>query len=192
MEDEMGAKLFALFLTTHQFQRTLKVLHENQANIWWDNVQTPTMETQAEVLALAFEKTYDELKESFGSNPQQWTWSRSASLELKHPLGEVALLRPIFNIGKREVWGGNETIHQSGFYLDSTSYAKVFFGSQMRTVVDFADVENGVNITPSGQSGHVLSPHYDDQAALYEQRSFRSQTLSIQQNWRKLLLVNKQ
>ena len=192
MEDEMGANLFSLFLTTHQFQRTIKVLHENPANIWWDNVHTPTRETQAEVLAMAFEKTYNELSETFGNNPKQWTWSRSASLELKHPLGEVALFRPIFNIGKHEVWGGNETIHQSGFYLDSTSYAKVFFGSQMRTMVDFADVENGLNITPSGQSGHVLSRHYDDQAELYAQRSFRSQTLRINNDWRKLLLSNKQ
>ena len=192
MEDEMGANLFSLFLTTHQFQRTLKVLHENPESIWWDNVHTSTRETQAEVLAIAFDKTYNELSETFGSNPQQWKWSRSASLELKHPLGEVALFRPLFNISKHEVWGGNETIHQSGFYLDSTSYAKVFFGSQMRTMVDFADVDNGLNITPSGQSGHVLSPHYDDQAKLYAQRSFRSQTLLINNDWRKLLLVNKQ
>ena len=192
MEDEMGANLFSLFLTTHQFQRTIKVLNENQASIWWDNVHTSARETQAEVLALAFEKTYTELSESFGNNPQKWTWHQCASLELKHPLGEVALLRPLFNISKREVWGGNETIHQSGFYLDSTSHAKVFFGSQMRTMIDFADVENGLNITPSGQSGHVLSRHYDDQAKLYAQRSFRSQTLLINKDWRKLLLVNKQ
>ena len=192
MEDEMGANLFSLFLTTHQFQRTLKVLHENPESIWWDNVHTSTRETQAEVLAIAFDKTYNELSETFGSNPQQWKWSRSASLELKHPLGEVALFRPLFNISKHEVWGGNETIHQSGFYLDSTSYAKVFLGSQMRTMVDFADVENGLNITPSGQSGHVLSRHYDDQTELYAQRSFRSQTLLINNDWRKLLLVNKQ
>jgi penicillin amidase len=192
MEDEMGANLFSLFLTTHQFQRTIKVLHENSTSIWWDNVQTPTRETQAEVLAMAFEKTYNELSESLGSNPKHWTWNQCASLELKHPLGEVALFRPIFNIGKREIWGGNETIHQSGFYLDSTSYAKVFFGSQMRTIVDFADVENGLNITPSGQSGHVMSPHYDDQAELYAQRSFRRQTLQINKAWRKLILSNEE
>jgi penicillin amidase len=189
MEDEMGPELFRLFLTTHQFQRSILFLHENPSNIWWDNIHTEGQESHADILAAAFKSVYDELKSTFGNNPDKWTWSNSAYLEIKHPLGEVAMLRPLFNLKKREVWGSNETIHQTGFYLDSTSYAKVFFGSQMRTMVDFSDVENGVNITPVGQSGHLISPHYDDQAELYAQRKFRAQTLSIQKNWRQLILT---
>jgi len=189
MEDEMGPELFRLYLTTHQFQRNIKVLQENPSNIWWDNVRTSTKETQSDILTAAFENVYTELKSTWGDNPAHWTWGKSAYLELKHPIGEVALLRPLFNIKKREVWGGNETIHQSGYYLDSTSYAKVFFGSQMRTMVDFAHVENGLNITPSGQSGHLLSPHYDDQAELYAQRQFRIQALSTEEKWRTLTLT---
>jgi penicillin amidase len=61
----------------------------------------------------------------------------------------------------------------------------------MRTMIDFSDVENGLNITPSGQSGHVLSPHYDDQAEVYAQREFRKQTLRIDGNW-KTLVFKKQ
>jgi penicillin amidase len=188
MEDEMGPDLFKLFLTTHQFQRTIKVINENPQSIWWDNIHTTTVETSTDILIEAFQKAYSELQETLGNNPKNWTWSNSAFVVLKHPLGEVAAFRPLFNIGKRPVWGGNETIHQSGFYLDSTSYAKVFFGSQMRTMIDFADVENGLNITPSGQSGHVLSRHYDDQAELYANREFRRQTLQVESNWRLLLL----
>jgi penicillin amidase len=191
MMDEMGPEIFNLFLTSHQFQRTILVLNENPQSVWWDNVQTSNQETHDEILSAAFERAFTELKSSFGENVELWTWSDAAFVELKHPLGEVAALRPIFNIVKREVWGGNETIHQSGFYLDSTSYAKVFFGSQMRTMVDFADVENGLNITPSGQSGHLLSPHYDDQAELYAQRHFREQTLTIREGWRKLVFTPK-
>jgi penicillin amidase len=189
MEDEMGHEVFRLFLTTHQFQRTIQVLHENEQSVWWDNVKTPSVETASDILAAAFDLAYHELKSTFGENTENWTWGNAAYVELKHPLGEVAALRPFFNVGKREVWGGNETIHQSGFYLDSTGYAKVFFGSQMRTMVDFADVENGLNITPSGQSGHILSAHYDDQAELYAQRKFREQTLKLQDGWRQLVLT---
>ncbi len=188
MEDELGPKVFQLFLTSHQFQRTVSALQHNPTCVWWNNVNTPEMENQADILAQAFELTFWELKSTFGDHPESWTWANSAFVELKHPLGEVAVFRPIFNIGKRPVWGGNETIHQSGFYLDSTAYAKVFFGSQMRTMIDFADVENGLNITPSGQSGHLLSKHYDDQAALYAERKFRNQTLIINKEWRTLVL----
>jgi penicillin amidase len=189
MEDELGKELFNLFLTTHQFQRTIKVLNENPESVWWDNSTTPIHEQQMDILCAAFDAAYRELKSSFGKDPAEWTWSQSAYLEIKHPLGEVAALRPLFNVGKRPVWGGNETIQQSGFYLDSTSYAKVFFGSQMRTMVDFSDVEHGLNITPSGQSGHVLSKHYDDQADPYARREFREQTLVVDSKWRKLLLT---
>jgi penicillin amidase len=189
MEDEMGPEIFRLFLTSHQFQRTILALHDNPQSIWWDNVNTTYVETHQEILGAAFNEAYHELKSTLGTQPDKWRWKKSAYVELKHPLGEIAALRPFFSIGKREVWGGNETIHQSGFYLDSTSYAKVFFGSQMRTMVDFANVEHGLNITPSGQSGHLLSPHYDDQAELYAQRTFREQSLAIQHHWRTLRLL---
>ncbi len=188
-EDELGKDLFNLFLTTHQFQRAVKVLNENPKSIWWDNAATTIREEQQDILIAAFDAAYRELASSLGNNPTEWTWSRAAFLEIKHPLGEVAALRPLFNIGKRPVWGGNETIQQSGFYLDSTSYAKVFFGSQMRTMIDFSDVEHGLNITPSGQSGHLLSEHYDDQAKHYARREFRDQSLAINSKWRKLLLT---
>ncbi|MFM9005324.1 MAG: penicillin acylase family protein [Flavobacteriales bacterium] len=189
MEDEVGHELFKLYLTTHQFQRSIRALNDHPNSPWWDNVHTTTQESRNDILQAAFEAAYEELERTFGSDVQQWTWGKSASVELKHPLGEVAMLRPFFSIGQRSVWGGNETIHQAGFYLDSTSYAKVFFGSQMRTMVDFSDVDNGLNITPSGQSGHLLSKHYDDQASLYAQRDFRPQTLRIEPSWRTLKLV---
>ncbi len=190
MADEMGKDMFNLFLTSHQFQRSVLALQQHPEGVWWDKVNTPTRETMTEILTEAFGCAHDELSIAFGKNPEKWTWSQSATLEIKHPLGEVAALRPFFNLKKREVWGGNETIHQTGFYLDSTVYAKVFFGSQMRTMVDFADVENGLNITPSGESGHLLSPHYDDQAPLYARREFRKQTLHVDKQWKTLLLTN--
>jgi penicillin amidase len=58
----------------------------------------------------------------------------------------------------------------------------------MRTMVDFADVENGLNITPSGQSGHLMSDHYNDQAPLYANREFRAQSLNTASCRKKLML----
>ena len=49
----------------------------------------------------------------------------------------------------------------------------------MRIIVDFGDVKNGLNVTPSGQSGHWLSEHYDDQHDLYAQRRFRNQVMDF-------------
>jgi penicillin amidase len=43
----------------------------------------------------------------------------------------------------------------------------------MRIIVDFHHPDSALNIAPAGQSGHLLSPHYDDQFAMYLQGKFR-------------------
>lgn len=178
MADELGEDLFRLLLETHQIQRTQLILAQQDSSKWWDNTLTDYAETKSDIIQGAFERTIDELKAEFGPNYKVWNWSKCLSLELKHPLGEVALFRPFFNEGPHTVFGGNETILQSGFKLDSTGHYKVFFGSQMRIMVDFAHTDSALNITPSGQSGHIMSPHYDDQAKLYRDRKFRLQTMN--------------
>jgi penicillin amidase len=176
--DEMGDELFEIFGTTHQFQRAQRRLINDSASVWWDDIRTPVVETRDSIFWYAFEKSFDELREQFGDNPKIWRWGKACKLELKHPLGEVALFRPFYNIGPYEVSGGNETIRQSGFYHDSTGVYKVHFGSQMRIMVDFAHADSAWNITPAGQSGHLLSPHYSDQTALYNNGEFRVMSMA--------------
>jgi penicillin amidase len=45
-------------------------------------------------------------------------------------------------------------------------------------VIDFSDIENSVSILPTGQSGVQSSPHYSDQAALYNNNKFRKMKLN--------------
>lgn len=173
--DEIGEERFGLFLQTHQLQRTQKALYYNENSAWWDIKGTIKIEKREDILFKAFCKSIEELKAQLGDNPKVWNWRKAATLELKHPLGEVAIFRPLFNVGPEEIYGGNETILQSGFKLDSTGEYKVFFGSQMRIIVDFANVDSSLNVTPCGQSGHVMSKHYQDQAKKYREMKFRTQ-----------------
>jgi penicillin G amidase len=173
--DEMGLGNFDVFSTTHQFQRALQRLCLDTNSRWWDNVNTSEIENYTDILRGAFTKSFSELESQIGSNPKLWYWSKVCSLELRHPLGEVAFFRPLFNVGPEPTHGGNETILQSGFKHDSTGVYKVYFGSQMRILVDFANPDSALNITPSGQSGHIMSPHYKDQWNLYREGKFRVQ-----------------
>jgi penicillin amidase len=179
MQDEIGSQRFELFLTNHQMQRAYGKLLFLDASPWWDNVSTSEKESRSAILEKAWRKTIEVLKTEYGEDEEQWKWSETAHLQIQHPLGKVAILKPFLNLDEHEIFGGNETIHQSGFYLDSTAHFKVFFGSQMRIIVDFCDVRNCWNITPSGQSGHFLSPHYDDQSEDYHHQKFRPQTMSM-------------
>jgi penicillin amidase len=180
MEDELGPKAWELFCTNHQYQRAYGHLLWQEHSPWWDDVRTPQVENRAMILTKAWQKTWSILTKEYGENPALWKWEESCQLEIGHPIGKVALLAPFFNGPKHPVHGSNETIHQSGFHPDSLGHFKVLFGSQMRIIVDFGDARNGCNVTPSGQSGHWLSQHYDDQQELYAQRCFRNQTMKNQ------------
>jgi penicillin amidase len=181
MVDEIGEERFKLFLQTHQIQRTQLLLFQKEASPWWDIKGTIQLETRRDLIYKAFCMSVDELSDQLGKNPKVWNWRKVTTLELKHPLGEVALFRPLFNVGPEPVNGGNETILQSGFKMDSTIQNKVFFGSQMRIILDFADAANGVNITPCGQSGHLMSKHYRDQAERYREMKFREMLMDRSQ-----------
>lgn len=74
--------------------------------------------------------------------------------------------------------GGNETIVNLGFQLNSEGRYPVSFGPAMRIIIDFADIENSVSVNPTGQSGNFLSAHYDDQAVLFNTGKFRKQMMN--------------
>ena len=76
-------------------------------------------------------------------------------------------MRSFFNVGPFETIGGNEVINNHIFKLDSTGVYKVTAGPSTRRVIDFSDIENGLSILPTGQSGNVFSPHYKDQSQKY-------------------------
>ncbi|MDZ4751120.1 MAG: penicillin acylase family protein [Flavobacteriales bacterium] len=192
--DEMGQANFDVFVTTHQFQRAMDRLCSDTSSGWWDNVNTPEKEIYTDVIRKAFKKSFIELSDQLGSNPKIWYWSKVCTLELRHPLGEVAVFRPLFNIGPEPVMGGNETIMQSGFKPDSTGEYKVYFGSQMRIMVDFAHPDSAWNVTPAGQSGHLMSEHYSDQWTKYRKGEFRTQWMDVARikNAKKLVLVGQQ
>ncbi|NDK17873.1 MAG: penicillin acylase family protein, partial [Zetaproteobacteria bacterium] len=59
---------------------------------------------------------------------------------------------------------------------------------------DFSDIENSESILPTGQSGNVLSKHYQDQAQMYVNGQFRPMLLNkkvIQESKDKLVLDPK-
>jgi penicillin amidase len=113
------------------------------------------------------------LKKQLGDDVNKWNWSRVISVEHEHAIGKAGgVLRDFFNVGPFKTTGGNEVINNQIFKLDSTGFYKVTAGPSTRRVVDFSDVENGLSIIPTGQSGNVFSPYYKDQAQKYLKGDF--------------------
>ena len=83
----------------------------------------------------------------------------------------------LFNVGPFPVPGGQETVNNLSFNLDSTGLYKVTSGPALRRVVDLGDASGRQSVNPTGQSGHFMSRHYDDQARMFAEGGQRPERL---------------
>ena len=189
--DELGEERFTLFLSTHIMKQMIAAQTANSTSPWWNNIQTKEVtETRETVLTNSFQKTIAHLKNKLGEDFSTWTWNRVHTVEHKHPLGEVAALRSYFNVGPFEINGSNEVINNLMFTFTKEGNHQVKAGPSTRRIIDFSDVENSMSILPTGQSGNPLSPHYKDQAVMYNEGKFRKMLMNkkeIEASSRKLV-----
>jgi len=177
--DELNASQFDQLLTTHFSKRIIATLVDIPNSIWWDDILTENIkETHEDIIQKSFEEALAFLIEDFGEDETQWTWNKVHSLEHEHPMGQVAALRPFFNVGPFPISGSREVINNMGFGYNSEGFYKVGSGPSTRRVIDFSDVENSMSILPTGQSGNIFSSHYKDQAKLFVDGEFRKMLMN--------------
>ncbi|MFY0603750.1 MAG: penicillin acylase family protein [Flavobacteriaceae bacterium] len=192
--DEMGESFHEFMKTPSLMKKMIGAQAAKKNSIWWDNVITNTKEQKADIVKISLKKTVEFLKNQLGENIDNWQWSKVASVEHGHALGQVPSLRGYFNVGPFSMDGGNEVINNQLFKLDSTGYYKVHAGPSTRRIIDFSNVDNGVSILPTGQSGNVFSKHYDDQAKKYVNGEFIKMILNqkeIEKSKNRLILKAK-
>ena len=180
MEDELGRQQLGVYLTTLIARRSLSNLIANESSIWWDNVHTSVLETREQVVNKSFREAVQKLVESLGNKPASWTWDRVHLLEHTHAIGRKKPFNLLFNVGPFAVSGGDEVINKMDFDKTQSPY-RVRSGAAMRILIDLADIENSLSVLPTGQSGHRMSPHYQDQAELYNSGGFRAQQMEKDQ-----------
>ena len=61
-----------------------------------------------------------------------------------------------------EVPGGDNTLSMNRPMNAFNFQFNVNYGSTLRVIIDFSDVNNSFFAIPTGQSGHFLSRNYDD------------------------------
>ncbi|CAL2084169.1 penicillin acylase family protein [Tenacibaculum sp. 190524A05c] len=193
-QDEMRSG-FDIFLNTQTAKRVLAEQVKRQESVWWDNVNTKTVEKRVDVVNGVFNNAISFLEKQLGENVDDWRWDRVLSVEHEHAIGKAGgILRKLFNVGPFTTVGGNEVLNNQIFHLDSTGYYKVKSGPSTRRVIDFSDIENSVAVIPTGQSGNVFSPYYKNQALQYVNGEFVKMKLNqeeIEKSEQKLVLQPK-
>jgi penicillin amidase len=178
-EDELGEANFKQFLGTHIMKQIIAKQIANENSLWWDNITTKNQkETRNQIVSQSFKEAVSALEKQLGNSIPEWTWNKVHILEHQHPLGKVAALRNIFNVGPFEVSGSTEVINNLFFDFTDDGKYLVKGGPSTRRIIDFSDIENSWSILPTGQSGNPFSKHYNDQAEMYNSGKFRKMKLN--------------
>lgn len=177
--DELGPEMFNQFLSTHLHKRIIASMASKPKSIWWDNVETKdVVENRASIIQASFLEAIEDLEENLGDDIETWTWGRVHTLEHGHPIGQVEALRSTFNVGPFPVNGTREVINNMAFGYSENGKYKVTSGPSTRRVIDFSDIENSMSIIPTGQSGNPFSKHYQDQAEMFINGTFRKMMMN--------------
>lgn len=178
-EDEMGKDNFNLFLGISIGKQVIANQIKNENSVWWDNIKTKNVkETRKDVVSKSFHEAVASLQKQLGNTIQDWKWGEVHTVEHEHPLGKVAALRGLFNVGPFASPGSNEVINNLFFGFNEEGKYYVKGGPSTRRIVDFSDIENSWSILPTGQSGNPFSKHYSDQAEMYNAGKFRKMKLN--------------
>lgn len=150
------------------------------ASVWCDVVQSAATETCTDLARIALDEALIELTAAHGPAIESWRWGDAHQARHDHTvLGDVPFLRAIVNI-RQSTSGGDTTLMRGRTAgKGANPYANVHAGAY-RGVYDFADPESAVFIISTGQSGHPLSRHYDDQGVLWRSGEYLPMTLDPQ------------
>lgn len=184
MIDELGWPAYDAFNSKSIARNTWERFVANDSSVWWDNLKTTDKkETRTDIILQAAERTVKLLQKNAGPAMLDWKWEKVHLLKHPHALGAVKFLEKYFSVGPFGAPGGSEVINNLHFNLDTTGVFYSNGGPALRKVTDFGDIENGVTVSPSGQSGNVMSPHYKDQSEMY----VRGETRKMMMNREEIL-----
>ena len=146
----------------------LRLLVKDPDSPWWDNQETPRVETRDLIFQQAFAAAVEEMESLQGSNPEYWNWGDLHTMTFyNQTLGRsgVAVIDMLFNRGPFRTSGGSSMVNNTGYDI-TESFEGLGLPSQ-RMVVDLSDLTNAFSIHPTGQSGHAFHTHYIDMADLW-------------------------
>ena len=89
-----------------------------------------------------------------------WQWGSVHRTQYPHnPFSQVDMLKPFFH---REIENGGDDYTINVAPVRSSEAYLQYHVASYREVIDMSDLNNSLFIHTTGQSGNVLSKHYDD------------------------------
>ena len=177
--DELSSSDLSLYCNTTASWNLHQRLFNDLENRWWDNQSTDKIETSQETIVKVFKETVKSLKRELGNDISSWKWGRLHTIEFPHAFGMNKLLGKVFNKGPYPIAGAINVINHNRRKGCENGHA-VKSGPSSRRVIDFSRPEVSFGILPLGNSGHMLSPFYDDQRERFLKGQYRNQYLNLE------------
>jgi penicillin amidase len=130
---------------------------------WCDNIATAARESCDEVVTSALHDGVVDLQRLMGGDITRWRWDEIHRAVFPHlGLDSVGLLRPLLSRSRPN--GGDWSSLNVGPVAVDTPYEQHSVAGY-RQIVDLSRANDSRFLDAVGQSGHFLSPHYDDSLA---------------------------
>lgn len=130
---------------------------------WCDNRETPAVETCPQQLGAALDRAMDELARRYGADMSNWRWGAAHQASFPNAVwAQVPLAGRWFAVSIPDE-GSFDTIDNATMFVgDDRQPFTARHGPTMRMIVDLAAPQAARFMITPGQSGNVLSSHYDD------------------------------
>ncbi|MBM3601041.1 MAG: penicillin acylase family protein [Alphaproteobacteria bacterium] len=130
--------------------------------VWCDDIATKQIESCDDVVAAALSRALAELTSSHGKTMTDWRWGDAHRAIFRHEFfGHIPILGSLTDI-EIATDGGAETVNRGDMPGGTVDPYRHVHGAGFRAVYDLSDLDRSLFIQATGQSGHLLSPHYRD------------------------------
>jgi penicillin amidase len=204
-EDEMGTDLYNefVFVANIPYRSLERVLSSPDCS-WFDNINTPQIESENDIIRKSFTDALTELEEKYGKDLTEWQWGDMHKVTFKHSFsGFSGFLDKFINIGPYDIGGDGTTIFNTEYpFYDSIEKYPHFrhsefqnnLGPAMRYIYDFSNPDEFYMILTTGESGNVMSNHYRDMSQMWLRGGYvkvRTDEMSISGGNKKMLKIIK-
>jgi len=133
---------------------------------WCDDSTTEAVETCLDLLGPALDDAMEQTIADHGADMSAWRWGDAHYARHAHtPFSDFPVLSDWFTI-ETPIPGDGSTVNVAHFSYRTPGY-DVFHGASYRALYDMAEPDASRFMITTGQSGNVMSRHYDDLAPLW-------------------------
>lgn len=171
--DELGEATAQWYIGGHYIRHAtqhvpmLVDMMSDPNHAWFDNINTPEVETRDDIVQQSFEEAVAWLTRLQGENIESWEWGIIHSVTFPHqPFNQIPLLKNFFNSETYPMRGGNFSVYTNSY--DWLNPFKVWIVSSARHITDMNNFSDSMMLGSTGQNMNLLSPHREDVVKLWQ------------------------